>query len=187
MLRPPLHATYIYHYQRDVGGTRCQHVGVWASTLQTADVVLGQQRAKHRFLIHKHLHVFELFPSQRKVGQLAAKSSVFSIRHAWRHCLHVAANTCGWYRTPQPRHGFLRIGVPRQEFHNAILLFYNLWVVVCLLHPQLRLLPAHAPCFVVVPSLAGQHPTKHLLKSCTKTSMSSRQWAHNSRQRLCMV
>ena len=46
MRRHPLPAPYDYHYQRAGGDTRCQHFGVRATSLQTADLALGQPRFK---------------------------------------------------------------------------------------------------------------------------------------------
>ena len=51
MRRPPLPAPYNYYYQRAGGATRRKHFGVWATSLQTADVALGE----HESMIHTHL------------------------------------------------------------------------------------------------------------------------------------
>ena len=81
--------------------------GVSEVKIESKDLKISVKTGKNPTVIQNE----PVLVSQQPIVQLAAKSLVFSIRHAWRHCLHVAANTCGWHRSPQPRHGFLRIGV----------------------------------------------------------------------------
>ena len=79
MRRPPLPAPYNYYYQMAGGATRRQQFGVWATSLQTADVAFGQQRAKQESMIHTHLHALERRCKHILTGQHVAPSSACSV------------------------------------------------------------------------------------------------------------
>ena len=60
--------------------TRRHHVGFCTTSLQTADVALGQPRAMQESLIHTHLHALENKCKHILPGQHAAPSSACSVR-----------------------------------------------------------------------------------------------------------